>query len=152
MTTLTTLPAPPLRPAAAAVRVLRPGVTGYRSTTPRLVSRPRSCEGSAAPDLHGSRLTARGRVVVAVAWLALAVLATAPFLRLGDRQSDQRIERPTVTTTVVVEPGDTLWALAREVDAAADPRTVIGTIIELNGLRSAADIHPGDRLVVPASR
>lgn len=147
MTTLTTLPALPLRPAAAAVRVLRPG-TGHRSMTPRLVSRPRSCEDSAPPDLHGSRLTARSRVAVAVAWLALAVLATAPFLRL----SDQQIERPTVTTTVVVEQGDTLWALAHEVDAAADPRTVIRTIIELNGLRSAADIRPGDRLVVPAVR
>jgi nucleoid-associated protein YgaU len=146
MTTLTTLPAPPVRPAAAAVRVLRP--TRHRSGPPRVACRPVPCEGAARPDLHGSRLTARGRVAVAAVWLVLAVLTAVPVVRLGDRQ----VERPVVTTTpVVVEPGDTLWALAREVDAAADPRAVIKTIIELNGLHSA-DIHPGDRLVVPTSQ
>jgi nucleoid-associated protein YgaU len=148
MTTLATLPEPALRPVAAAGRVLGPTRTGQLSAPPRFGSRPMPCEGSTLPDLHGSRLTARGRVAVAMVWLVLAVFAAAPFLRLGDQQ----VERPAVTTTVVVQPGDTLWALAGEVDAAADPRTVIGTIIELNGLRSAADIRPGDRLVVPAAQ
>ena len=147
MTTQTTFPVLAGRPAAAAVRGRHPAVTRHRSG-PRLVARPVSCAGSAPPDLIGSRLTGRGRVTVAVVWLMLAGLAAVPFLGLGDRQ----VEHPAVTTTVVVEPGDTLWALAREVDAAADPRTVIGVIIELNGLGSAADIHPGDRLVVPVSR
>lgn len=147
MTTLTTLPVPALRSAAAVGRVLRPTGPAHPSAPPRFVSRPMSCEGSAPSDLHGSRLSARGRVAAAMVWLVLAVIAAVPFLRLGDRQ----VERPAMTTTVVVKPGDTLWALASEVDAAADPRTVIGTIIELNKLRSAADIHPGDRLVVPAA-
>jgi nucleoid-associated protein YgaU len=144
MTTLTTLPTrtlpvPALRPAARSVRVIRPArarLHAYRSV---------ACEGSAPPDLHGSRLTPRGRAAVGLVWLVLAVLATVPFLRLDGGQD----EPPRVTTTVVVEPGDTLWALARKIDAAADPRAVIGSIVELNGLSSGADIHPGDVLVVP---
>ncbi len=53
------------------------------------------------------------------------------------------------TTTVVVEAGDTMWALAKSLDADADPRVVVDAIVELNELRSAADIHPGNVLVVP---
>jgi nucleoid-associated protein YgaU len=85
--------------------------------------------------------------VVALVWLALAAVAVIPMVV---RTTSDHIERPMVTTTVVVEPGDSLWALARQVDAAADPRAVISTIVELNGLRSGADIHPGDVLTVPA--
>jgi nucleoid-associated protein YgaU len=144
LTTLTTLPARPVpvpaqRPAARSVRVIRPARA--RLHTHRFVV----CERSAPADLHGSRLTPRGRAAVGLVWLVLAVLAAVPVLRLDGGQD----ELPRVTTTVVVEPGDTLWALAREIDAAADPRAVIDNIVELNGLSPGADIHPGDVLVVP---
>jgi nucleoid-associated protein YgaU len=144
MTTLTTLPARPFpvpaqRPAARSVRVVRPARA--RLHTHRSVA----CERSVPADPDGSRLTSRGRAAVGLVWLVLAVLATVPFLRLDGGQD----EPPRVTTTVVVEPGDTLWALAREIDAAADPRAVIHNIVELNGLSPGADIHPGDVLVVP---
>jgi hypothetical protein len=48
-----------------------------------------------------------------------------------------------------VEPGTTLWGLARSIDATADPRVLVDAMVDLNGLGSAADIHPGDVLVVP---
>jgi hypothetical protein len=44
-----------------------------------------------------------------------------------------------------------VWALARSIDSTADPRALVDTIVELNGLRSGADIRPGDVLLVPAS-
>jgi len=96
--------------------------------------------------LHGSGLTLRGRAAVTLVWLLLAVLALIAITQPNGGQN----EPPPVTTTVVVDRGDTLWALARDIDAAADPRGLVSTIIELNGLRSGADIHPGDVLVVPA--
>ncbi len=57
---------------------------------------------------------------------------------------------PAVTTTVTVQSGDTLWDLTDGLAPEVDRRVVIGQIIELNGLRSAGDIHPGDVLLVPA--
>jgi LysM repeat protein len=52
------------------------------------------------------------------------------------------------TTTVVVQGGSSLWAIAQQVDPAADPRAVIAEIKSLNGLTDAV-IHPGQALVVP---
>jgi len=116
----------------------------------RSALRPRAvaCEQSYAADLHGSRLTRRGRLVVTAVWLLLAAFAAVGILRPGLAADPA----PEGTTTVVVQPGDTMWALARALDAEADPRAVVDTIVELNGLRSGADIHPGDVLLVPASR
>jgi nucleoid-associated protein YgaU len=106
------------------------------------------CERSYAADLHGSRLTARGRLVVALLWAVLAAAAAFAFLRPGAGATDvEQVE----TTTVVVEAGDTMWALARSIDSEADPRVVVDTIVELNGLRSGADIRAGDVLLVPVT-
>jgi hypothetical protein len=145
MTTLTigSLTEPVIRPAASSARVVRPTwrAVGYE----RHARGPVACDGSLPPDLHGSRLTSRGRVVVAVVWLLMAAVAAFPLFRSDD------VQRPVTTTTIVVEPGDTLWTLADEIDPAADPRTVVDAIVELNGLRSGGDIYPGDLLVVPGS-
>jgi nucleoid-associated protein YgaU len=107
--------------------------------------RPAPCDRSYEGDLHGSRLTGRGRVVVAVVWLVLAAVAALAFVRPGLAADPA----PEGTTTVVVEPGDTLWQLARSIDSSADPRATIDAIVELNALRSGADIAAGDVLVVP---
>jgi nucleoid-associated protein YgaU len=104
-----------------------------------------SCDRSYELDLHGSRLTPRGRLVVVAAWLSLAAVAAFGILRPGPMADPA----PSGTTTVVVQPGDTLWQLARAGDARADPRETIDAIVELNGLSSGAGIHPGDVLLVP---
>lgn len=153
MTTLTVRPATvpmggPLTPTLRVVRSIDAAPeTGSRTPVRRaMVARPAACDRSYPADLHGSRLTARGRVVVALAWLLLAVLAAAPILG-----SPGEPARPLRTTTVVVQPGDTLWAFARSIDGTADPRVVVDAIVDLNGLRSGGDIHPGDVLVVPVA-
>jgi nucleoid-associated protein YgaU len=152
MTTLTTLPqlpmsAPVRRSAAGRRRVVRgaqwqaAGPLSTRPASPRAVR----CAHSFEPDLHGSRLTARGRLLVTFGWLVLALAAAVPIMRAGDATTHQ--QGP--STTVVVEPGGTLWEVARSIDAAADPRELVDAIVELNGLRSGADLRPGDVLVVP---
>jgi nucleoid-associated protein YgaU len=129
---------------ARAPRVVRPvsaPAPGRHAAWPRPVPCERSYEGG----LHGSRLTRRGRLVVTAVWVLLAAVAALGMLRPGLAADPA----PDGTTTVVVQPGDTLWQLARGLDTTADPRTTIDAIIELNDLRSGADIAAGDVLVVP---
>jgi nucleoid-associated protein YgaU len=156
MTTVTIFPrARPMRPACATGLT---GATGPAGATGRVicsldgshqrsgaVPRAARCAHSSAPDLRGSRLTARGKAVVALIWLVLAAVAAVPITQWDSASSN----RPMATTTVVVEPGATLWELARSLDANADPRLLVDAIVELNGLGSGANIHPGDVLVVP---
>ena len=52
----------------------------------------------------------------------------------------------------MVQPGQTLWQVARAVSKDADPRETLARIQELNNLPGAgAVIHPGQQLVVPAA-
>jgi len=51
-------------------------------------------------------------------------------------------------TKVVVQPGESLWAIAAQAEPTADPRSVIQQIIDLNAL-GGTSIQPGERLWVP---
>lgn len=108
---------------------------------------PVPCVGSAEPSLHGARLTRRGRVVVALAWLLLIVAGALAFVRPWDGGAPSGAA---TTTTVEVRGGDTLWELAADVAPTADPRETVATIVELNGLSSAGDIRPGDLIQIPS--
>ncbi|NMB20562.1 MAG: LysM peptidoglycan-binding domain-containing protein [Firmicutes bacterium] len=48
---------------------------------------------------------------------------------------------------VVVQPGDTLWSIAKAQVPHEDPRVVVGALRDLNELKSA-DIFPGQVLTV----
>jgi nucleoid-associated protein YgaU len=93
------------------------------------------------------RLTRRGRVVVRVVVLAVLTLLVVAF-SLGRLAGSAQAGDGSETTTVVVQPGDTLWEIARAADPAADPRDTIEAIAELNGL--AGSIVPGQQLLIPA--
>jgi len=93
------------------------------------------------------RLTRRGRVVVRVVVLAMLTLLVVAF-SLGRLAGSAQAGDGSETTTVVVQPGDTLWEIARAADPAADPRDTIEAIAELNGL--AGSIVPGQQLLIPA--
>ncbi|HEY6317129.1 MAG TPA: LysM domain-containing protein [Acidimicrobiia bacterium] len=49
--------------------------------------------------------------------------------------------------TIVVRPGDTLWAIAERIDPGADPRPVVDELVTLNG---SAQLQPGETLRAPA--
>lgn len=100
-------------------------------------------------DVVPLRLTRRGRRVVAglvlVGGLGFAVLvgsavlgggAVAPGLALAGESS------------VVVQPGDTLWSIASDIAPEEDPRGVVDALQEANGLEGSS-LVPGQVLLVP---
>ena len=109
----------------------------------RHVRRPRPV---ARPNARPVRLTLRGRIVVLLALVALtfAVLAMVG----GPAGSTGSAHHPSART-VVVEPGQTLWDIARRVAPEQDPRNVIAEIVDLNALTDAGAIRVGQPLYVP---
>ena len=128
------------------------GVGSLRTRPVRAVARPvaKSCSGSAAPSVHGGRLTRRGRLVMSAAWLVLLVVGVLGVVRpwAGAPEPGEVAERATVR----IDPGDTLWDVAGRVAPESDRREVVSAIVEMNDLSSAGDIRPGDRLVLPDAR
>lgn len=57
--------------------------------------------------------------------------------------------RPVANREYVVRPGDTLWSIAAEGAAGADPRPRVDAIREANGV-NPEDLVPGQTLLLPA--
>jgi hypothetical protein len=102
--------------------------------------------GEAPPgEIGRMRLTGRGRAVARVLAIVLVValfLLVAPGLARGDGP-----DRPAQRITYVVEPGDTLWSIARRVAPGRDPRPVVDGLIRANDLR--AGLQAGQELSIP---
>ena len=94
------------------------------------------------------RLTRRGRVVVVVAALLVA-LAVGVFLTAAGSVATQRPGTPEPTRIVQVGSGDTLWDIAAGLADDGDVRAVMEEIKQLNALDSGV-LQAGQRLVVPA--
>ena len=93
------------------------------------------------------RLTRRGRLTVVL--LALVVALGAFALGTGRSQAGSPEDRM-ATERVVVQPGQTLWAVASDALPELDPREAIAEIRALNGLQTSV-VHPGQALLVPAA-
>ncbi len=101
-------------------------------------------------DSSPMKLTRRGRLaLVGVAFL---------FMLLGfSVGNDVSLASPAPATpvipvgahTMVVQPGDTLWAIARSVAPKADPRVTVERIISLNKLPNA-ELAAGELLALPS--
>lgn len=78
-------------------------------------------------------------VALAVGWFGATAWA-----------SEGSAPRP-ADATFVVQPGDTLWSVARQLRPDADPRATILEIEQANGLVDSA-LRPGQRLVLPVAR
>lgn len=93
------------------------------------------------------------RVLAACIFGALAIaLAVAAWTMTGGRAAAcERILAETPTTTISVEPGDSLWSLAADhpVTGLTD-REVVEAIRSWNGLERG-ELHPGMELAVPAA-
>jgi nucleoid-associated protein YgaU len=137
--------------AEARTVAQRPGRRPTRSTSSRRspAGRPpaagrRPAPGTAAPVRL--RLTRRARRLVAV--LALAgCLAAGSWLGqlLGGDGGDLRLAGQ---SSVVVQPGDTLWSIASSMEGDGDVRALVDEIQELNHLRDAG-IRSGQTLLLP---
>jgi nucleoid-associated protein YgaU len=99
---------------------------------------------SAPPPL---RLTRRGRRLVAALSIAtgLAVAAVTVATVLDGPDSGLQLAGQ---SSVVVEPGDTLWSIARALAPQEDVRGVVDALAELNGLDDTV-LLPGQVLQVP---
>jgi nucleoid-associated protein YgaU len=89
------------------------------------------------------RLTRRGLAV-----LTMAVISAAAIMLLVAHWSAASPPAPAVGASVVtVQPGDTLWSIARSVAPGRDPRDVVDHLMASNHLTSAA-LSPGQTLNV----
>ncbi len=113
------------------------------------VARP---AGQARPG--GLRLTRRGRRVVAVFAMLMAIVAATLIWASaagGARTSGHDLQPRSGyrgMTEIVVRPGQTLWSIAAAAEPSADPWTVVQQIIDANAL-SGAQIRAGQLLWVP---
>jgi LysM repeat protein len=86
-----------------------------------------------------------------VCWVA-AILAVA-MIGFGFARGLQPSAPQVVgSQAVVVESGDTLWQLARQVNPRVDPRATISAIRQVNGLGSSSVVQEGTTLAVPVYR
>ena len=96
-------------------------------------------------------LTQRGKRVVSA--LVLAVVVSSAYLLSAAfsavvAASDAEVGA-VATATVVVERGQTLWQIAREVAPSVDPRVTVDRIATLNALPASGALQAGSTLVVP---
>ena len=92
------------------------------------------------------RLTRRGRVAV-VALLALLLCAAFLMGRSGASAATDTGARPSYTQTTV-QPGETLWSVAKRVAPKHDPRALVDELRSLNHLTSGT-LTVGQQLLVP---
>jgi nucleoid-associated protein YgaU len=122
----------------------RPGpVSGAGSARPGQARRPAPRRADAPP----LRLTRRARRLVAVLALGCGI-ATCSWLGSLLTGSSADGLRLVGESSVVVEPGDTLWSIAGEVAGSGDVRPLIDRIQDLNGL-TGAELVPGQVLRLP---
>lgn len=142
--------------AAPALRVARPAPTSSATSDPRATSTQLVLTPRGRRALRLALLAAATTALAAglvVLWLAVASVV-APGAVAGDGgqgvRSGAEVAEVVSTTSVVVEPGDTLWQIARTHAPQRDPRSVVDQIVALNSL-SSAGVQVGVSLLVPTS-
>ena len=100
------------------------------------------------PASAGVRLTARGRLALLVASSVFLLLVVLFSGQLSADAGTSAGQQGRATGVVVVQPGETLWQIAREVAPQADPRETVALIRSLNGLDDSS-IEAGQSIVVP---
>jgi hypothetical protein len=98
------------------------------------------------------RLTRRGRVALVAVIAALAFLAIAVGqAAVGAFEATAGSGAPSsdAARTWVVQPGETLWAIAQRVAPGSDPRDTVARIVAMNDL-SDSSVVAGQQIFVPA--
>ncbi len=99
----------------------------------------------------GSRISgALSTISVFALFIVLAASITAIGIRLTN-PGIRALGPDSTAEQIVVQPGDTLWSIARTQVPEVDPRDVIAKIVKLNALGSA-QIFPGQVLNVPSQK
>ena len=86
----------------------------------------------------------RRRLVVAALVLGLVLGALSLGRQAGASRTPEAEAADSIT--YVVQPGDTLWAIARDLSPGSDPRPLVDALDDIAG---GAMLQPGQRLVIP---
>ncbi len=114
---------------------------------------PRSTQSPAHHEVHTLPLPKRQaaevyrrRRLVALALLAGTLIGVLSFGRQADATPtpESLVEASVVIT---VQPGDTLWDIARSFDPDGDPRALVD---ELGHLVQSSTLQPGQQIVIPS--
>ena len=111
----------------------------------------RVLEGGRAPSRLAQQAVYRRRRLVAVALLVLTTVvvllrANAVVARSAGGGTPVPAAGDSSPIVRVVQPGDTLWSIARELDPGADVRLTVDRLVDLNG---GAPLTIGQRVVLP---
>lgn len=107
-----------------------------------------SAEGAPAVRRPATlRLTRRGRLVMVVLFLA-ALLAGGVLFGSTSTRATGEAGAPRDYQYLVVQPGQTLWGIAKDVAPQEDPRATIEAIRRLNAL-SGTGVEAGQRIALP---
>ncbi|MDQ3629085.1 MAG: LysM domain-containing protein [Actinomycetota bacterium] len=133
-------------------------ITVYAPTVPRRgASRgarrapsraPRHATGTApGPAAGGIRLTRRGRLVVFVTALGVAMLALVVIA--GAVIATSQAGDPVPAQSIEVTSGDTLWDIAARANPGGNVGATVHEIAELNGLSQTGALQVGQLIAVP---
>lgn len=89
---------------------------------------------------HDDRITAID--IAALVAVAVAFVASVALMALQPKPEYEMV-------SVVVQPGDTLWGLAREYAPSRDPREIIYIMRGANDGIDPGRLQPGDVVLVP---
>ncbi|MGN6089909.1 MAG: LysM peptidoglycan-binding domain-containing protein [Actinomycetales bacterium] len=127
----------------STLMVAMPSSKASRPARPA-ASRPARVEREAVAPAS-LRLTRRGRLLVSLTIAATAAVGLSVGLH-GSAQASDTVS----TRAVVVEPGQSLWQIARSVSPQRDPRDVIADIVAINHL-GGVTVQAGQQLQVPVA-
>jgi hypothetical protein len=129
---------------AAVTTVTGIGVRAFPMTlpTPRRAATPRHRRTSRATFR-------RRRIATAVLALGVVVVAGQAGAALGGSTLAAPGRRPSLSASrlVVVQPGDTLWGIARRLAPNDDPRPIVDDLTRVYG---RGPLVPGETLHLPA--
>ncbi len=119
------------------------------TTIDTLGASPRGRVVAATPTTR-LRLTVRGRRVLAfLASVPVVVALGVAIVSGGGALASNEGASGVTFTHVAVQPGDTLWSIARAVAPESDPRDVVDAIVRLNALPSGS-LDVGQSIAIPA--
>jgi hypothetical protein len=128
--------------------VAQPRARRIRVDAPDLVPQvaPRVTSRAVAQRRNGVRLTRRGRAVLVLAFLALALGA---MTLMGGWATATLTDGPAEQVRIVeVQPGDTLYGIAGDLAEPGEIRAMVHRIQELNSLPGSG-LSEGQKLAVP---
>lgn len=102
---------------------------------------------SSTPQVH---LTRRGRTVLLLALVAV-LFAAFSLGRANTEAASAAGDAPLASVEqITVQPGESLWAVARRIAPENDPREVMAQIQRLNDLTDS-ELQVGQQLLLPVA-